>query len=347
MERLPGDGWREALEEYNRVRDDLYQGRTPRPRGGEGLTIAALCNHFLTSKDRLLAAGELSPRTRYDYQRTTDRLVAFFGRDRLVDDLTASDFEALRAEMAKGVGAVRLAGDIQMSRSVFRYGWEAGLIDKPVRFGPTFRRPKLATIRKARNRGAPRMFEAGEVRKLLDAAPTQRRAMILLGVNCGFGNADCGTLPITAVDLERGWINYPRPKTGIARRCPLWPETVAALRDVLAERKPPKHEADAGLLFITARRVRWAKDSATPLSHEFRKLSEPWGLYRKGIAFYALRHTFRTIAEETRDQPAIDLIMGHTRHDMASVYRERIADERLIAVTEHVRRWLFGGEASP
>jgi hypothetical protein len=28
---------------------------------------------------------------------------------------------------------------------------------------------------------------------------------------------------------------------------------------------------------------------------------------------------------------------------MASVYRERISEERLRAVTDHVRKWLFGG----
>jgi hypothetical protein len=34
--------------------------------------------------------------------------------------------------------------------------------------------------------------------------------------------------------------------------------------------------------------------------------------------------------------------MGHSREDMASVYRERIGDDRLTAVAEHVRKWLFG-----
>ena len=47
------------------------------------------------------------------------------------------------------------------------------------------------------------------------------------GVNCGFGNGDCASLPLSAVNLDAGWIDFPRPKTGINRRCPLWPETVA------------------------------------------------------------------------------------------------------------------------
>jgi hypothetical protein len=38
---------------------------------------------------------------------------------------------------------------------------------------------------------------------------------------------------------------------------------------------------------------------------------------------------------------AVDAIMGHSREDMASVYRERIGDDRLRAVAEHVRKWLF------
>ncbi len=86
------------------------------------------------------------------------------------------------------------------------------------------------------------MFEAIDIRRMLEAASSQLRAMILLGVNCGFGNADCGLLPLSALDLDGGWVNFPRPKTGIQRRCPLWPETVRALREALDTRPQPKTE---------------------------------------------------------------------------------------------------------
>jgi integrase len=59
------------------------------------------------------------------------------------------------------------------------------------------------------------------------------------------------------------------------------------------------------------------------------------------LGFYTLRHTFRTIADEAKDQPAADFIMGHEVAHMSSVYRETISDERLKAVTDHVRAWLF------
>ncbi len=42
--------------------------------------------------------------------------------------------------------------------------------------------------------------------------------MLLLGINVGLGNADVAKLPVSAIDLEAGWLTYPRPKTGIVGR---------------------------------------------------------------------------------------------------------------------------------
>src|SRR5262249_22559933 len=160
--------------------------------------------------------------------------------------------------------------------------------------------------------------------------------------NCGFGNFDCGKLPRTALDLEGGWVVFPRPKTAVERRCPLWPETVAALRAAMAVSPKPKPEA-AGLVFVTRCGLCWAKDDTdTPVSKETAKLLKSLGIHRQGLNFYALRHTFETVGGEARDQVAVDHVMGHARDDMASVYRERISDERLKAVTDHVRAWLLG-----
>jgi hypothetical protein len=72
------------------------------------------------------------------------------------------------------------------------------------------------------------------------------------------------------------------------------------------------------------------------------------GLVRRGHTFYALRHTLETIGGESRDQVAVDAIMGHSRDDMASVYRERIGDDRLRAVVQHVRnrQRIAGGQTA-
>jgi integrase len=193
------------------------------------------------------------------------------------------------------------------------------------------------------------MFSAEEIHRLLGVAGVQVRAMILLGINGGFGNADCGTLPRSAVNLETGWIDYPRPKTGIPRRFPLWPETVAALREVLAQQREPRDEGHAGLVFLTRFGISWQRDAApvvNTLSGVMRQLMYRIGL-GKGRNFYCLRHTFETIAGESKDQVAVDHIMGHADESMAAVYRETISDARLRAVAEHVRAWLFPAAAVP
>jgi integrase len=148
------------------------------------------------------------------------------------------------------------------------------------------------------------------------------------------------------LDLERAWVDYHRPKTGIARRCPLWPETVEALKEAIAQCPKAKARADAALVFVTVKGASWHKTiQDNPISKEMRKLLDGLGI-NGHRGFYALRHTFETIGGEAKDQVAVDHIMGHAREDMASVYRERISDERLKAVTNHVRQWLFGTPAA-
>jgi prepilin-type processing-associated H-X9-DG protein len=80
----------------------------------------------------------------------------------------------------------------------------------------------------------------------------------------------------------------------------------------------------------------------SPVTKETSKLLKTLKIHRRGLSFYALRHTFETIGGESRDQIAVDFIMGHARDDMASLYRERISNERLLAVVAHVHKWLFG-----
>src|SRR5262249_40113255 len=60
--RLDGDTWKDALEQYKQQADDLHAGRTPRAKT-DSLTVADLCNHFLTAKLRQLEAGELGKRS--------------------------------------------------------------------------------------------------------------------------------------------------------------------------------------------------------------------------------------------------------------------------------------------
>ena len=137
-------------------------------------------------------------------------------------------------------------------------------------------------------------------------------------------------------------MNYPRPKTAVERRCPLWPETIKALGESLNVRPKAKQHAHVGLVFLTKYGQPWAKlTTDNPVTKEFRKLLDNLKLHRPGLGFYALRHTFETIAGETADQVAVNSIMGHADNSMAGTYRERISDDRLQKVTDFVHKWQF------
>lgn len=337
-----------ALAKYLNERDDRQAGRTPRSQEGE-LTVAQLCNIFLTSKKRQMESGELAPVTWRNYYDVCERLVDFFKKDRAVLDLVSDDFERLRAELAKTRKAEALASSVQKVRTIFKYAYDANLIDRPVRHGPAFRKPSRKTMRKARQAAGVRLIEADEIHRILDTAKQPMRAMVLLAINGGFGQSDCASLPLDAIDLKAGWVNFPRPKTAVPRRFPLWPETIAALREAISMRPTPKDQADAGLTFITKYGAKWVRvrerdvGGCVPIDSinlEFCKLLVKLGIKRRG-GFYLLRHTFRTIADNAKDQIAADAIMGHVSEAMSDRYRERIDDERLQAVAEHVRQWLW------
>ncbi len=255
----PWDDPQGALERWLDQKDDLLAGRTARVQK-DGYSVRDLVNRFLTTKRHLADARELKERTFQDYHASSGRVVEAFGKSRLITDLTADDFEVLRTTLAKTRGPVALGNEIQRIRVLFKYAYDQGLIDRPMRYGHTFRRPSRKALRPARNAKGPRLFKRRELRAMLESAGPRLRAMILLGINCGLGNSDVGHLPLSALDLERGWLRFPRPKTGIDRRCKLWPETVEALRVAIEKRPQPKSEADADLVFITKRGQRWAHD---------------------------------------------------------------------------------------
>jgi integrase len=342
---VEGDGWKDALEEYKKVADDLHAGRTPRVTA-DGLTVKDLCNHFLSAKQQKVTDGEMTSMLFWDYKVITDLLVNSFGKNRAVDDLAADDFAALRAAMSKKWGPVRLANSITRTRSVFKFGYEMRLMERPVRYGPGFDKPSASVLRRHKVKQPVKLLEAADIRALLEAADVSMRAMILVGVNCGFGNADCAELSTSAVNLEAGRIDFPRPKTGIARRCLLWPETVAAIRAAEAVRPKPAKPRDVGRVFLseagTMLVTRSEKGHTKDLvGTHFTNLLVKLKLYRKQIGFYTLRHVFETVAGGAKDQVAVDLIMGHADGSMASHYREGIEDSRLRAVVNHVRAWLW------
>jgi len=230
------------------------------------------------------------------------------------------------------------------------------MIREPVAYGQSFDKPSAMMLRKARNEAGPKLFTRDELKRILAEADTWLHAMVLLALNGGLGNTDIANLPQSAIDFENGWLDYPRPKTAIQRRIPLWRETIVALKEAIATRPRPKDPQDRELVFLTVQGNRWvytvpqkSRDgrfaTRNTVTSRFGNLLRNLNIDgRKRLGFYTLRHQFETVAGESRDQVAVDAIMGHVDQSMAAHYRERISDERLQAVVDQVRAWLFESE---
>ena len=243
-----------ALERYHRHCQGLHSGQTTRIGCADELTVARLANKFLAAKERKREAGNIEAATFVEYHRDCELMVSHFGRARSVASITRKDLGAFREFLGRGVNATTLNNRVGNAGSIFTFAYEDELIEKPVRFGEEFRRPERRILPRARARGGRLHFQASEIRGILDAGPPVLRAKILLGINAGLGNTDLGRLPASCINLDRGWLDYARVKTGIDRRCPLWPETIDAVRAAVVSMAACKRARDPsaqGLLFVT------------------------------------------------------------------------------------------------
>jgi integrase len=365
-----------ALEKFLDQKDHLFAGRTP-PPAADGLTLHELVNRFLAAGDAHVQDGTWSIRHFVDCKRDGAAMLAALGKARPAGTLTPADFQHLRTVLSKGPrkanGPTALRNRMIRVKSIFRWAYVSGLAKNLPAYGQAFRSPSAKALRLAAAERGPRDYTAKELWRLLDAAAKPRyaplRAMIFLGINCGFGNTDCSDLreehltggPWGGEKGAPAAVELPRGKTGVARRALLWPETVEALTAALARRDGmrgiPPDLADRLFLTEHRREVVHTSPVGSPcdaVGQGFLRAQQAAGLKVDGSrGFYSLRRTFRTVADSTRDWPAVDVVMGHLPADAAAAgfavamgarYRQRIGDDRLAAVAEHVRAWLLAGK---
>lgn len=347
----PLDDWEQALKVYEHSAPYWAAGQTPPPLGDSASvkSVSHVVNGFLSAKRRRVESGEMTERTWAEYHNVGEMIVKAFGRHRDVDTLTPDDFGKLRASMAKGRSPVTLANLVTRARSIFKHAVTSRITDRAMHYGDQFAKPERRTIRLDRRSKPRKFFEAQEVRQLLDAADANLRAMILLAANAGLGNSDLSNLEQGALDLDAGTMQFHRSKTGIDRRATLWPQTVAALREVIDTRPAPADPDFGERVFLTFRGLPFVRtkvnQEATPdgrvkprvsrtdgIAQQFNKLLKAAGVKHGGRGFYSLRHSFRTVADAVPDRPAVDVVMGHENEgDMRNEYVDAISvgDDRL------------------
>ncbi len=349
-----------AYNAYVNFTNAARYGRAPAPKIDGSITVDDLTDHFMARQHERIKSGEISPRTFRDMFEVIPKFLKAIGADIAVSSLAPADFTHFRKQIAH-LGQHATNRHIRVVRQMLRWGFESHLFPDSVRYGDTMRKVSDKARQRVGEKAPSQMFTGAEIQQLIGAAKGAMKAMVLLGINCGLGNTDCGALQLSMIDFKAKVLNFPRPKTGIQRRCPLWKETIDAIREYQAIRPAPT-EGDTPLLFITRygrafvreetveeRGVVQGVQISDAVAGLFNKLMigaklwkvESGKVKRDGRSFYSLRHTFNTWADEVKDAHAVERIMGHAMPGMSAHYIEEISDHRLRSVTDHVHDVLF------
>jgi len=317
---------KKALERYLGQAALLHTGKPAKSSPtGNNLSLKTLCNLYLDHQESRAAIGETTLRNVHDLILLLRPFVKYVGVNRLASDISTYELQTYRQQLIRsGLAPRTINNHTSAVKAMYNWAAENEIIDTI---------PNLKAIKKTPESKTERpTFTAGQIRRLLECANDTMKAMVWLGLNCGFGCTDCSELCWKHLDLEHGRVSFPRPKTGVVRNLPLWEETVQSLKAI-----PRINER----VFNTRRGNKWvyvkqerAKDGTTKLtsydgiSSEFSKLLKIAGIKtKKGVGFYTLRRTAATLAAKSGDPFAVQRLLGHADLKMATTYVQDVSEQ--------------------
>ncbi len=351
-----GTEYEAALDRYLNEKDGLKAGRK-REQKPDAATVVELANLYAEWYKRRVASKKVTQRSLDESTKTIKRLIAIRGTDSRPATWSPLDFDEIKeAFFAPVIRTVEIRGgikgpavdrrspstvdgDIRRIKAFLFWCADCELMPAP-RFGKMFDQSSITEQRIAKIDSGKRDLTPDAIKAILASCSLHMKPLVLLGINGGFGAKDLAELKLS--DYTGEWIDYARRKTGVERKVWLWPETRAAIDSYMKKRRNPYSESLEQVLFLTAQRQPWMRGEHDAVGKAFQKAREAAELDRG--TFYDLRRTFQTVAEGCLDFPAVSHVMGHAAgsDDMSAKYRQRITDERIKAVCEHVRTWLFG-----
>ena len=332
----------EALRRWHRIAASIDFGSDRAFVPESDVTVGRLVNLYLTERQKDLQAGRITQRHLNDVVKTLKRFAVLCGNGQPVASLTPDHFATIARQITANKPSPhnvrRFGGAVG---AMFRMAADEMWIPRPVAFGTRWRKLMRPPIQRV-----DRSISRDDCLKLLaaigqcdNARESQRRlrATVLLALNGGYGPAEQAQLKTASVNLDTGFIEQRRGKTGVPHIVWLWPETVAAMREVIDPARQYVFVTRYGnpLVYTTD------KCRQSPVAQQFARLAKSAGVR---ASLYSLRHTHRSVSGGAGDEAAADVLMGHSLPGMRAVYQS-VSHERVRSVSEFVRGWLFNAPA--
>jgi len=304
----------------------------------ENMTLKQLCDMYLRYQHSKLQASNFTANHYNEQIGSLKKLMAFLGQNIEINKISTLDLQNYKRKIQKShVSISRLNLHISIMKAIFHWARKNDILTNI---------PNIDAVSRGKIVHHEKFtFDAEQINKLLSAADVKMRAMIWLGLNCGFGCTDCSELKWTDLDIVNARVKLPRRKTGISRDLPLWPETIEAIEKV------PK---TGKLVFYTSRSNPYIHTISKPdgkgkekyttlntVTTKFSRLIKKSGLdVPKGTGFYTLRRTAATIAARSGDPFAVQRLLGHADLQMATRYVQDVS-EQTDRVIENSRKYLI------
>jgi len=338
-----GSDRKQALQSYLDQATFLHGYNSALQKSTNGnMTLKEICDMYLKYQHTKLQSNNLTARHHNDQIRSLNKLTDFLGESCKIKSITTLSLQNYKRRLQKHYGSVcRLNLHLSIMKAMFHWARKNDILRNI---------PNIDAISRGKVIHQERFtFDAGQINKLLSFANIKMKAMIWLGLNCGFGCTDCAFLKWTDLDMVNNRVKLPRRKTGIYRDLPLWPETIKSLKKIPRKGSFVFYTTRGNLYIQTLVKTDVNGNEKYTMINlvttKFRRLIIKAGLVvPKGTGFYSLRRTAATIAARSGDPFAVQRLLGHADLTMATRYVQDVSAQT-DSVIEKSRKYVLKGES--
>lgn len=337
-----GTNKKQALDNYLEQATYLHGGPALAQKTSNGnMGLKQLCDLYLEYQHSKVLAGNLSARHYTDQMGSLSKLMSFLGKGRRIKGISTLDLQNYKRQLQGAYGSAhRLNLHIGAMKAMFHSARRNDILQNI---------PNIDAVSKGKIvHQEMYIFTSEQIKKLLFVANPKMRAMIWLGLNCGFGCTDCARLKWKDLDLESSRVRLARNKTGVPRNLPLWPETIQALKKVPRSGQLVLYTAEGHPWVRTLLKIKKDKGrrytSVNAVTSMFARLLKKARINApKGTGFYTFRRTAATLAARSGDPFAVQRLLGHVDLTTATRYVQDIS-EQTDRVIENSRKYVIRRE---
>ena len=145
------------------------------------MTLKQLCDMYLNYQYSKLQANDLTPRHHNDQIDSLNKLQTFLGQGRKIKSISTLDLQNYKRKLQRHYGSFcRLNLHISIMKAMFHWARKNDVLNKNIPNIDAISRGKITHKEKG-------TFSSEQINRLLSCADVKMRAMIWLGLNCGFG----------------------------------------------------------------------------------------------------------------------------------------------------------------